>query len=642
MLEKELSELPEGEASPRKVDLLNKLSREMVIQSPRPALKLARRAEKIARKIDYTNGLGYSIGLQGYAYYMTSRFQEAIPRFKESLKLIKDIDFPEGEAEIYNGLSSVHLSLGNYEEALQYQLNALKIIQKMGKTVMEGWALYALGVGYQEWGDYDRALHYHRESLKIFQNPEEGKDEEYFIGTARAYTGMGSAYQNMGKPKKALEFHQKSLKIFRKYDNRIGVSRALNDLGIVYQNLNEDRKALECLLESQEIREELGNRQSLTNTLINLGQLHIRDGKLTEALNILKRALQLSRSIQSKPRIFQACRALSEAYDKLGDHRNALKYYKMFHETREGVTGDEAKARLKNLQISYEIEKSEREAEIARLINVELREKNEQLEKLLKELQETQSQLIQSEKMAALGNLVAGVVHEINSPAGAMKSSLDVMKKAVNQLDGFLNSRINSDPSNPRLDPGKTFRVLQDTLSTLENASQRVTKMISHLKSFARIDESPFQKADINEGLESAIALIAHNIPENIEVVRKLGKLPKILCYPAELNQVFMNLLTNALEAIDGKGQITISSSVSSKKISVSIKDTGRGIPPERLNNLFEPGFNRRGTRVKAGIGLFTSDHIIRKHGGEIRVRSMPGRGSTFTILLPVKRDQTS
>jgi signal transduction histidine kinase len=155
------------------------------------------------------------------------------------------------------------------------------------------------------------------------------------------------------------------------------------------------------------------------------------------------------------------------------------------------------------------------------------------------------------------------------------------------------------------------------------------------LKSFSGLDESERQKIDIHDGLEQTLSLIEHQWHGDIEVVRDYSQLPMVDCCPGEMNQVFMNVLTNAAESIEGKGTITIRTTFRDGRIHIEIVDTGVGIEPDRLERLFDPGFSAEGPRVKAGLGLMVSLNIIRNHGGNIEVESWVGKGTTITIILP-------
>jgi AhpD family alkylhydroperoxidase len=266
-----------------------------------------------------------------------------------------------------------------------------------------------------------------------------------------------------------------------------------------------------------------------------------------------------------------------------------------------------------------------------------LRQEKNRLQHLLEELEKTQAQLVQAEKMAALGKLVAGVVHEINTPVGAMNSATYVFDRSIsNIIDVIQTSATLEDvKNNPRFQESVT--ALQDNNPVTAAASERITKIVGSLKSFAHLDGARLQNTDLHEGLEDTLTLIEHKFRDKIRVVREFGDIPKVVCNPGELNQVFMNLLDNAEMAIKDKGTITIQTFVEAGDVHVRFVDTGVGISPKRLEKLFVPEFARSGSRMKAGIGLFTSFNIVQKHRGRLEVESEIGKGSAFTVVLPIE-----
>ena len=264
---------------------------------------------------------------------------------------------------------------------------------------------------------------------------------------------------------------------------------------------------------------------------------------------------------------------------------------------------------------------------------LDLNGKNEELESALERLQETQQHLIIQEKMASLGNLVAGVAHEINTPVAALSSSAETSRLSVQKILEHLEAG-GDDAVNESL--RRAIDVLRKNQETTWDASQRMATIVRSLRHFARLDEATRQRADMHEGLETTLELLQHELGERIEVVKKYGKLPLIDCYANRMNQVFMNLLLNAARAIEERGTITISTAAEGDKISISIADTGVGIPPEHQQKVFDPGFTTKGVGVGTGLGLATSYRIVKDHGGDIEVASAPGRGTTFTIRVPV------
>ena len=182
----------------------------------------------------------------------------------------------------------------------------------------------------------------------------------------------------------------------------------------------------------------------------------------------------------------------------------------------------------------------------------------------------------------------------------------------------------------------RAIDVLRRNQETTWDASQRVATIVRSLRNFARLDEATRQRADMHEGLETTLALLQHELGERIEVVKEYGKLPLVDCYANRMNQVFMNLLLNATRAIEERGTITVATVAEGDKISITITDTGIGIPPEHQQKVFDPGFTTKGVGVGTGLGLATSYRIVKDHGGDIELASAPGRGTTFTIRVPV------
>lgn len=255
------------------------------------------------------------------------------------------------------------------------------------------------------------------------------------------------------------------------------------------------------------------------------------------------------------------------------------------------------------------------------IARAELYQKNIQtvreLKSAMKELKETQIQLINSEKMASLGQLVAGVAHEINTPVASIKSNNGIVSKLLSSIED-----------------ADLKEMLTDINEIDKEAVNRISNIVTSLKKFVRLDEAELQEADINKELDLTLELIRHETKNRIEVIRNYGEIPVIKCFPNMLNQVFTNILINACQAIDGKGTISISTEYKDKNLIVKIKDSGKGIPQNQLNKIFSAGFTTKGVGVGTGLGLAICTKIIEKHKGEITVNSEVGKGSEFVITI--------
>jgi len=264
----------------------------------------------------------------------------------------------------------------------------------------------------------------------------------------------------------------------------------------------------------------------------------------------------------------------------------------------------------------------------------ELREAFESLEKANRELRDTQTQLVQTEKMASLGMLVAGVAHEINTPFGAVSSMHDTQKRAAAKILAIFESEATElSRSHPTLT--RALKVMMDANDVIDSGIERVSNIVRRLRSFARLDEADVKTASINEGIEDTLTLIHHELKHNITVVRNFGMIPPVRCYPGRLNQVFLNLLVNARQAIKGKGTITIGTSMQNGLVCITFEDDGAGIRPENLKRIFDPGFTTKGVGVGTGLGLSICYQIIQDHNGHIYAESEVGKGTKFTIILP-------
>ena len=285
--------------------------------------------------------------------------------------------------------------------------------------------------------------------------------------------------------------------------------------------------------------------------------------------------------------------------------------------------------RLEEANRTLELRVEERTADLAT--------KNVDLERAMVDLRNTQQQLVMREKMASLGDLVAGVAHEVNTPIGAVNSSADVANRCIEKLKGVIGQSTAAEELRANPPYQQAIQILKDNAGLIRSAGERIATIVRSLRSFARLDEAEYQSADIHVGLDSTLDLVNHQFRNRIEIDKNYGDLPMIDCFPNKLNQVFMNLLINGSQAIEGKGTISISTKQVDDEAVIRIADTGKGISPENLEKIFDPGFTTKGVGIGTGLGLAISYTIIEDHKGSIKAESELGRGTTFTIRLPVE-----
>jgi two-component system, NtrC family, sensor kinase len=236
-------------------------------------------------------------------------------------------------------------------------------------------------------------------------------------------------------------------------------------------------------------------------------------------------------------------------------------------------------------------------------------------------------------KLATLGMLVAGVAHEVNTPLGALNSNHDVLRRAIGRLQGILEDEV-VEPHELE-EVRRIVRALDGILRVNDLAVERMKSLVNSLRTFGRLDQSAFDHADLHEGIDATLAIIAHET-RDIAVVRDYGVLPRIHCQPDRLNQVWMNLSMNAVHAMSGGGTLAIRTAPAADGgVTVAFEDTGVGIAADVLPRIFEPGFTTKSGRIGMGLGLLITHQIVEQHRGRIEVESEPGRGTTFTIRLP-------
>ncbi len=283
--------------------------------------------------------------------------------------------------------------------------------------------------------------------------------------------------------------------------------------------------------------------------------------------------------------------------------------------------------------------------------NAELRTVTQELEVAYNELKAAQSRILQQEKMASIGQLAAGVAHEINNPIGFINSNLATLNKYVGKLFDFMTTQeeilvksATADDLQQVADKRRKIKLdyitndIGDLINQSLDGTERVRKIVQDLKSFSRVDDAEKKMANINAGLESTINMVWNELKYKVTLHKELGDIPQIKCYPGRLNQVFMNLLVNAGHAIKTQGDITIKTCEKDGHIIISISDTGCGIPQEAVKRIFEPFFTTKEVGKGTGLGLSIAYDIIKNHRGEIVVESTAGQGATFSIKLPINQ----
>lgn len=272
----------------------------------------------------------------------------------------------------------------------------------------------------------------------------------------------------------------------------------------------------------------------------------------------------------------------------------------------------------------------------------ELRAKIAELEAANREIRETQARLVHTAKMASLGQLVAGVAHELNNPIGFVYSNMSTLRDYVEKLHELIGVA----ESNPQAFEKKKKEIdyafivsdLPKLIASSEEGARRMRDIVVKLRNFSRLDEAKLKRVSLREGIETTLSLLQGEMKNRIRVHTDFADVPDVLCYASQINQVFMNILSNASQAIGEEGDIWISLAIARESFArVVIRDSGPGISQDVLERIFDPFFTTKGVGQGTGLGLSISYEIIKKHGGDIIVKSEPGRGAEFTIEIPIE-----
>jgi len=297
--------------------------------------------------------------------------------------------------------------------------------------------------------------------------------------------------------------------------------------------------------------------------------------------------------------------------------------------------------------------------DLLRLTQQQLDRRNRDLATAYKRLQSSQTQLVQSEKMASLGQMVAGVAHEINTPLGYVKNNVNLARELLGQLqlqvaayEGLI-TRLNSGEADEAeveaslmaigdlreqfgagFAPEDLDNLFDDTLYGVE----QISEIVLNLRDFSRLDQAPVDAVNLNQCIDSALLIARNVLKHKAEVIKECGTLPPVSCSPSQINQVLLNLLTNAAQAIEERGRILVRSYADEHYVHVLVQDTGKGIAKDDVKKIFDPFYTTKPIGQGTGLGLSIAYQIVRRHGGHIRVASQPGVGTKFCVSLPHKR----
>lgn len=612
----------------------------------RDSAPLAEEALRVSRETGYERGEAFGLLWAGFVHYLWQRNREALPLILEAKSRLEALGEHVAQARCSAALAGLHTTMGNYQKALELGHDALTRLEQVEVSEWHGWPHYLLGDAYRATGDLGRAREHYQDAYGIFAAAG------IQIGITRALIGLGAVCRDQGDLDASEAHFTEARNLAEERDDPFSTARTLSDLALIRQLTGDHDEALALFEKSLGIRRQRCGALPTATCLIDLGRLLLDVGRADEAVGRLDEALALSVEHDHKPRMYAAHEALSEAHARRGDLERSLLHHKEFQRIKEEVMTTDAATRLENLETSLEAAAAQKEAELVKVHNEELRSKNAELARLLRELRDAQEMLVQSEKMASLGQLTAGIAHEIRNPLNFVNNFSAITKELAEELSEEIVEHRD-----------ETVRAIEREVLDLaseitENADRilrhgrRAGQIVNSMLLHSRQSGGKKTEVDVNELVSTCVDLayhgfIAGNGDFEAVIERALGDdAGTFSVIEDEVARVLTNILNNALYAVHEHAQtsedgfeprIRVQTVRRDEMIEMTISDNGPGIDDERKKKVFEPFYTTKPTGSGTGLGLSQSYEIItERHGGSLKVADTEGGGATFVVEVPV------
>jgi two-component system NtrC family sensor kinase len=650
----------------------------------------------LGNKIDYKKGLADAYNAKGKAYAQQSYFQEAILSFQEALKNYREVNDKTGEANMLSNLGSIYYMVGNSSKALELHFESLKISEEIDNKLRIGTSFNNIGTVYlKNRNTINEALTYFKKSLEVFQGIEEKPE------MAIAAMNIGEVYFLESKYDSSIYFHQIALDLC---DGTIDATFPLTQLGEIYAALGNFQKAFGFHKRALEIAERLDAKFEETQGLIGLAKTQKKQKNFEGAISTFEKAELLAKDIDAKDELVDVYLTLAETQALVGDYKAAFENEVNAKYVKEEIAKSSTDKMIRQLQFEFELDK--KEAKIAllqkdtelnnaavfnqriiifatlgglfmfvvisiylfrnnlskqkanRLLQLqkeEIHAQREDVESAYDQLKSAQAQLIQSEKMASLGELTAGIAHEIQNPLNFVNNFSEVSRELIDDMNEELEK-------GDIVEAKAIAKDLKENLSKINHHGNRAGDIVKGMLEHSKTGAGKSDITDLNKLTEEFTRLAYHGmLAKDKFSVSKFSldldpSLPKIEAIPADLGKVVLNLVNNAFYACAERNRtienknianglaplesyhplVTVSTKNLGNKVQIAVKDNGSGIPDSIKEKIFQPFFTTKPTGSGTGLGLSLSYDIVKAHGGELKVESEIGKGTEFLIFLPL------
>ena len=681
--------LSQSKQDTNKVNTLIALSTLYRNSSPEALITYGTQARELAAKLQFVKGEAYALKYIGIYYYNQAKNVETLDNWLRSLDLFKSINYKIGISNILSNIGALYDRQADDAKALEYALQSLSISEELGDKLRTATALQNIGNTYsRKKATQSKALQYLLRALPL---SEELKDQAAIVTIS---TNLGEVYINMGKIDSALYYLKKGLAVSQNSE-AVTTTYILNNIGKAYSKNGNYDVAVKYQLASVALAKKLKASSDIGKSLLGLGDTYFAKGETGASLEAYKQAEKLLIDADAKDDLKETYTGLTKTYAKQGNYQKAFYYQSLFTQLKDTIFNIETYKNMSSLQFDFDLTKKQSQIElltkdqalkelnlqrqkttknafavgfgliliITFVIYHNSRQKhktNKVLEQTLTNLKSTQSQLIQSEKMASLGELTAGIAHEIQNPLNFVNNFSELNSELITEMKEEIDKGNFDDVKAIAND----IEVNEQKINHHGKRADAIVKgMLQHSQSNSGVKEPTDINALTDEYLRLTYhGLIAKDKNFNATMITEYdASIDKINVIQQSIGKVIFNLISNAFYAVNEKkkeqgenlpaGQTGYEPTVSVitkklvappgqpqrvKGIQVIVKDNGNGIPQKITAKIFQPFFTTKPTGQGTGLGLSLSYDIIKAHGGELKVETAEGQGATFIIELPL------
>ncbi|MEO8860786.1 MAG: tetratricopeptide repeat protein [Ginsengibacter sp.] len=659
-----------------KVKNLILLSNEYMSTSPGDAIKYSNEARDLAIELRYTPGIAYAQKNIGMVYYNQTKYVETIEHWTQSYLLFDSIGDKVNEALLLNNIGSVYMNQGDDPKALEYYFKSLQIAEQSQDDHKIAIALGNIGTIYSNNKfTYEKALNYY---LKALHLSEKLKDNNIMGGLL---VNIGETYMNRNKDDSALYYFKKSLEAYKNTEN---IPYSLNDIGKIYTRKGNYGLAKRYHEEALNYADKLTLQLDIVQSYLGLGDNYYKNGDYLKALSAYKNAQFTANETSTKKELRDAYEGLALTYAALKNYENAYKYQALFTNIKDTLFNLDIAQKVNNLQNNFEIQKKQGQIDILTkakaLQKLELQKqkfarntlaaslvfvfaitfilfklyrkvgrRTLQLRRSLEDLKSAQSQLIQSEKMASLGLLTAGIGHEIQNPLNFVNNFSEVNVELLQELEEGPFQKLSG------VDKAKAIEIITDLTQNMEKIThhgKRADAIIKGMLQHSRTSSGSKEPTDINALADEYFRLSYHGLRAKDKTFNAIMKtdfdndIDKINIVAQDIGSVLLNLYNNAFYSVNEKKKklrdgyepkVSVSIKRINDKIEIRVRDNGTGIPQKVVDKIFQPFFTTKPTGEGTGLGLsLTYDIITKEHNGTIHAETKEGEGAEFIIQIPV------